>query len=458
MTILLRSGYIVKKDEISERQRSKLVRDLTVHPVSFGGPTSNFIRDSDKFRVYRESDSRYRIPRFYGVSTFGIPSRNKLMNSSVSIDMTFNGSLKKELLQHDACKAVIDQLNSIGGGILSLPTGYGKTTCALYILCQLKVRTLIVVHKEFLMNQWAERITQFIPDAQVGIVRQNKVQVVGKDIVLVMLQSVAMKEYPPDTFNGFGMTIIDETHHICSNTFSRALFNISCKYMLGLSATPERKDGLTKVLHWFLGPMAFEIQRENQTSVQVDVATFPSTEYSGVDVPLSVTGQVSMPAIVTLLCENDRRNAFIADIVSEKLCEGRKIIILSDRRSHCELLLLKCTEMHPDKSCGLYMGGMKQSVLKKNEECDAIFATYSLAHEGLDIPTLNTLVMATPKSDVVQSCGRILREAGTRTLHPCIIDVVDEFGTLPRQHQRRSTFYRKVGFNIEKFHLKNTSE
>ena len=227
--------------------------------------------------------------------------------------------------------------------------------------------------------------------------------------------------------------------------------------MLGHSATPERKDGLTKVLHWFLGPMAFMIKRENQDSVNVQTASFTCDAYNE-QVPLSVTGQVSIPAVISLICAHEERNNFIRDIIVEKLQENRKVIILSDRRSHCEGLKEMVSACVPCKSCGLYMGGMKQSALKENESCDAIFATYSLAHEGLDIPALNTLVMATPKSDVVQSCGRILRESGDKHLTPCIVDLLDNFATLPNQYKRRVAFYNQAGFCIEKFHLRTKND
>ena len=301
------------------------------------------------------------------------------------------------------------------------------------------------------MNQWIERIQQFLPSANIGIIRQNKVETSGKDVVIAMLQSVAMKEYPSGTFDDFGLTIIDETHHVCSKIFSRALFNVSSRFMLGLSATPQRKDGLTKVLHWFLGPMAFQIKRENQTGVCVDVFHYNDPIFNE-SPPLSVAGQVSIPSVITQLTCIDDRNELIVNTICSQLKEGRKIIILSERRLHCELLLSRVSNNLPQISCGLYMGGMKQAELKQNESCDAIFATYSLAHEGLDIPTLNTLIMATPKTDVVQSCGRILREAGQRSHTPLIVDIVDSYATLPGQFKKRKKFYKASGFNINSKH------
>jgi len=447
MTILLDSGYIIKKEDLSKKNINKLRNDLTVHPEVFGGPQKNFIRDSDKFKIYRESESRYRLPKFYGIETFGKPTTDKTRDG-ICIDVEFKGSLKKELNQNEACKTTIDMLKNVGGSVLSLPTGYGKTTCALYCLCSMKVKTLIIVHKEFLMNQWEERIKQFIPNASIGLIRQKKIDVEGKDIVLAMLQSVAMKTYDQSVFQDFGLTIIDETHHVCSKIFSQALFVNSTKYTLGLSATPERKDGLTKVLHWFIGPLGYSVKREKQTGVDIDICNFTCDKYNDPP-PLSSTGQISMPLVISQIVLIEERNNIIINKVVEYLEAGRKIIILSERRKHCEYLLEHLPDEIKSKyTHGLYMGGMKQTVLQENEKCDAIFATYSLAHEGLDIPTLNTLIMATPKSDVVQSSGRILREAGQRLKSPLIFDMVDTYASLIGQSKKRKAFYKASGFNI----------
>ena len=456
MTLLIKGGYIVKKDQLTEKEAWSMVKDLRVCPEVHGGPQKNASRDSDYFPVFRESEGRYRIPRFYGYQRFGSPRANKMPNG-LQVQLEFKGSLKPDIGQDVACARTIEALETVGGGILSLPTGYGKTTCSLFIACKMSVKTLIVVHKEFLLNQWVERVRQFIPGAHIGYIRQNKIDIVGKDVVIAMLQSVAMKDYPNDTFSTFGLTIIDETHHVCSRIFSRALFKIGSKYMLGLSATPERKDGLTRVLHWFLGPIAYMVKRECQGSVQVEQVKYVCEEFKKPP-PTSVIGQISAPAVVSVLVGIEERNCMIADRVAECLHAGRKVIILSDRRNHCECLLRLVEERNiVGKSCGLYMGGMKQSQLAANEACDALFATYSLAHEGLDIPSLNTLVLATPKTDVVQSCGRILRETGEKRFDPLIIDIVDQFANLIAQSRKRSAFYKKTGFSITSVTLTNNT-
>jgi superfamily II DNA or RNA helicase len=119
---------------------------------------------------------------------------------------------------------------------IQLPPGFGKTVMALYLISKLKVKTLIIVHKEFLMNQWKERIAQYIPNCSVGIIKQKKVES-NNDIVIASLQSLCMRSYDEDVFKDFGFLIIDECHHVGAQVFSKALFKVNFKYTLGLSAT-----------------------------------------------------------------------------------------------------------------------------------------------------------------------------------------------------------------------------
>lgn len=111
------------------------------------------------------------------------------------------------------------------------------------------------------MNQWIERIQQFLPGARIGKIQGQIIDIDNKDIVLCMLQSLVLKDYPSSIFDSFGLTIIDEVHHISSETFSNALFKVVTKYMLGLSATMNRKDGTTKVFKMFLGPVVHKAEK-----------------------------------------------------------------------------------------------------------------------------------------------------------------------------------------------------
>ena len=433
-------GFVVEKSKLTQEKVAQLKLDLCVKPEIHGSP--NFTQ-ADFFCVYKESPHKFRIPRFYGIENF---ERFVSKFSETSINVSFNGTLKDSLKQNDAVNACVQSLKSCGGGLLSLPTGYGKTTCSLAVLARLGVKTLIIVHKEFLMNQWKERIQQFLPNATIGIIRQSKTEM-NCDIVIAMLQTLCTRQFEKNAFTSFGLTIIDETHHICSRVFSQSMFCVTTRFILGLSATPERKDKLTHVLHWFIGPTCFSIQRENTSDVYVKQIVFDhKTFYT--EPPLNASNKVNLPEMINIIVEIEERNKLIVSLLKECLLQNRNIIVLTERRSHCENLL-KLLQAESHESMGLYMGGMKQSVLKENEEkCRVLFATYSLAHEGLDIPKLDTLILATSKSDVVQSCGRILRESGTKKNSPVIYDIVDNWGPLVGQSKKRKTFYNKSKFIV----------
>ena len=432
--MLSRRGTAIRLDTLSENALNALKQKLTVTPEvnkDYGFTTS--------YAVYHITKNYILIPRnFYKVT-------NTLADGHC-IQVPFTGQLKESTNQIEAAASVVDGLREHGSGILSLPTGYGKTTVALYVLSVMSVKTLIVVHKEFLMTQWAERISQFLPNARVGRLQGNVMDVEDKDVVIAMLQSLSKKDYDGTVFNGFGLTIIDETHHVCTRSFSKMFTKINTKYLLGLSATLDRKDGLTHVLHWYLGSVLFKVERKQQKQVKIKKAVFKCAEYTK-PFPTNRLKKPNLPEAITMITDNEERTKFILEWIENCLSQGRKVLVLTDRRQHCMNLLEKLSVGSFTK--GLYIGGMKPDELKLSEECDVIFATYSLAHEGLDIPSLDTLIMASPKSDIVQSVGRILRETIGKVNTPYIVDIVDNWGPFQYQYFKRTKYYKSAGFSFE---------
>lgn len=434
--MLTSKGHAIALNSLSEETLNNLKDSLTVTPEcnsDYGASAS--------YKVYAISKNYIYIPR-----NFKEPYIGKYRDGQEFLG-DFVGKLKPETNQVEAVDAVLDGLRKKRSGILSLPTGYGKTTVALYVLTKVKRKTLIVVHKEFLLTQWVERIKQFIPSARIGRLQANIVDVDDKDIVIGMLQSLSKKDYDKSILDDFGFTIIDETHHVCTRTFSKLFTKVNTKYVLGLSATLERKDGLTKVLHWFLGDVLYKVERMKQRHVYVKRLDFKCDNYGSF--PLNRMRKPSIPEAITKVIEQKERNELILDLIRKCLMDNdRRILVLTDRRQHCIDLMTMCNENIDNHKFGLYIGGMKPEQLKESEECNAIFATYSLAHEGLDIPVLDTLIMASPKSDIVQSVGRILRETTGKKNNPYIIDIVDIWGPFQYQFFKRLKYYKSAGFYI----------
>ena len=436
-------GYVLIKSQWSESILKACRDECTVapfSPIDFGEPPV-------KFPVYRECPSKLYLPKFYGYSHFGEPDEIRIPPGD-DISIQFNGSLRPH--QVEPVQIVLNSFRERGGGILSVGCAWGQTIAACYMISQLKKKTFVLVHKEFLMNQWIERIQGVLPEARIGKVQGPKAEVEDKDIVIGMIQSVAMKEYPLKFFDSFGFLILDEAHRVPSKEFSKSLTKIQCPNMLALSATPDRNDGLTKVLKWFIGDMVYEKKSQIETTSRVRRIFFQSQNREYREEIISAFGQVNRAAMVNKLADFYPRTTAMIDILTQLVREeGRQILVLSDRRELLSEVERRLEDRNIDT--GYYVGGMKQAELVKSAERSVILATYPMAAEGLDIATIDTILLATPKTQVEQAVGRIRPQPGRETdrKEPLVIDMVDDFSVFANQAQQRKRFYKKKGYVLE---------
>lgn len=439
-TYLGSKGYSIMKDAISLKEQ-KYIRDaLNVKPY-----IPNSIIKPNAFPIYRESKQKFYVPRYWGIETYGLPDEIRI-NKGNDIDITFNGNLRdyqKEIV--DIYLKSTEGVNG-GGGLLEIDVGMGKTVMALNIISKLKKKTLVIVHKSFLMNQWVERIKQFLPDAKIGKIQGKILDIDGKDIVIGMLQSLSMKEYPQEIYDEFGLTIIDECHHISSEVFSRSLKRIVTYYALGLSATMQRKDGLTKVFKMFLGEVVCKKKRKGDEFVLVKGIDYYINDDEFNEVKYDFRGNPAYSSMITKLCKYNRRSDFIIKIIKKELeiKKDQQIMILGQNKSILKYLY-DAISYHNISSVGYYVGGMKEEALKESENKTIIIATYAMASEGLDIKTLTTLILVTPRTDVTQSIGRILRVKHER---PLVIDIIDHHDLFKKQWNKRKLFYKKCNYKI----------
>lgn len=324
-----------------------------------------------------------------------------------------------------------------------------NTTIAIHIMCELKKKTLVVCHKDFLLQQWRERIEQFAPGARIGLLKAKTIDVQDKDVVLASLQSLSMKEYDENLLHDIGFVIVDECHHTGAEVFSQALKKLTCEYALGLSATIRRKDGLTKVFQWFLGDIVFAAtKRQDTLRVKMYEYYDPNPAYSFEHTIYGNKPNVS--CMINNICDYSPRLEFIVHKLGEILQKEpeRKVIILSDRRNHLEKFHHSLTARGYE--CAYYVGGMKQHELKESESKQIILATFHIASEGFDCPGLDTLVLASPKSDIIQCVGRIQRTPEHLRKHvPLVLDIVDNFSIFNRQGKARHTYYKSCKYDIE---------
>jgi superfamily II DNA or RNA helicase len=437
-TKLSKNGYTIKKSNFSPKELKQIKSELFVKPFTFN---KNQNKDSG-FQVYMESPKKLYTPRFYGLKKFGIPKVNKLEEGD-KINIKFKGDLRPEQVPIE--ELYLKNAKEKGGGIISIKCGGGKTVLALHIASVLSLKTIVIVHKDFLMTQWRDRIMEFLPTARIGKLQQNTVDIEDKDIVLAMVQSLSMKEYEEGTFDSFGLAIFDECHHLGAEVFSKSMAKVASKYMLGLSATPKRKDGLSKVFEWYMGDIVFNQVKKNEDYAEVQLIDCNFTEEEYCKEELNFRKEPCMPKMINNICNYLPRTELIVEETIKYNKLGRNVLILSDRRGHLECMynLLK------DYSRGYYVGGMKPDELRESQEKDILLATFSMAAEGMDIPKLDTVILASPKSDVEQSVGRVFRKkACDRDFHPLIIDLQDNFSMFEKQCGKRLTLYRKLNFTI----------
>jgi superfamily II DNA or RNA helicase len=449
MNTLSPKGYGIPKTNLSEHDLKEMKNELTVKPFSPFELTSNSNEYDDKqFQVFRESSNKIYVPRNYGLKKFG--KAKYQFDPSQSINPVFKGTLRD--YQQAPVNAYLECTSDdmVNSGIINIPPGFGKTVIALYIISRLKVKTLIVVHKDFLLSQWKERIEQYLGNVTVGILKQNKAET-DKDIVIASLQSIVMRGYNSKVFDGFGLQIIDEAHHIAAKIFSQSFYAVNCKHILGLSATIQRKDGLTKVLKWFMGDIVCKMKAKGSSDVRVKVLHYDNPDPLYKQVPLLFNGKPNVSRLITRVCEFKPRTQLIAREIKEILDSdpGRNVIVLSDRRDHLNDIDMEL-KAFDIVDTGLYVGGMKEQNLKISETKQILLGTFSMVAEGFDLPKLNTMILASSKSDIEQAVGRIQRQLPhERTYDPYIIDIADDLSIFGSQSKKRKDFYRKKGYSVE---------
>ena len=255
-----------------------------------------------------------------------------------------------------------------------------------------------------------------------------------------------MKEYPQDQFKDFGLTIFDECHHISSETFSRAMQKIVTQYSLGLSATMNRKDGLTKVFKLFLGDIVYKEKRKSDENVLVKAIYYNNTDEEFNETEYDFRGNPKYSTMITKISDFNNRTEFLLSIITEelKLNKDQQILFLAHRKSLLTYIF-KALEYRNIASVGYYIGGMKEKDLKESETKQVILATYQMAEEGLDIKSLTTLFLSSSKTDIVQAVGRILR---IKHNNPLIIDIVDNHDIFQKQFAKRRSYYIKNNYKI----------
>jgi len=417
---------------------SKVKTDLVVRPFAPLDPWPK------KYSVYVEFPDCFVVPVHWALNTYpDADIKDTRPAPDPAPRLIFQGVLQDGLRQGEAVGAVQQEWASQGGAMLCLGTGMGKTVTALYLACTLKLKTLVVVHKTFLKDQWRARAAHFIPHARITEVQGDVCDVSG-DIVIAMVQTLASRKY---VCPGFGLLIVDEAHHWAAPHISQSMFGLCTPYRLALTATPQRADKLDRVVSWFLGPVAFSAAREQGGKTRVRFVSYSSDGYR-MPPPVNRRGDLDYTGVVSMLVEDTARTQMLIDQTASLVSEGHDVLVLSHRRGHCTDIAQGLVSRGIDAAT--YLGGDKNT-----PDARVLVATYSLTSEGFDCPRLSALVMATPGSNVEQACGRVMRGASRDAV---IIDVVDQWGICFAQAAKRRALYRRHGFAYESKSPENVPE
>lgn len=385
-------------------------------------------------------------------------------NPGVAIGTTFIGELRPEQAE------AIDELSKNRCGTIYAATAFGKTVTGIAMIARKKVNTLILVHTKALLDQWRERLEQylevdFVPEEQQkGRGRRKKFKKIGAlsstenslngKIDIALLQSCISDNEVKPFVRDYGMVIVDECHHAPAVSFERVLKEVNAKWVYGLTATPIRKDGHQPIIFMQCGEIRFtadsKAQQEQQSFQRLLIPRFTSYR--------NLSDDNGYTAIAQALSEDKSRNRLIIDDVKEVLDEGRSPIILTGLTSHVDYLTGECRKICPNV---IRLVGNDSAKVKRQEmerlksipdtEPLVVVATGKYVGEGFDLPRLDTLMLALPvswKGLIAQYTGRLHRD------HPGksdvrIYDYIDlRVPICDSMYKKRLHGYKAVGYSV----------
>ncbi len=456
---LSKYGYVIKKDDLSSDEMVHIKTELRARPLQ--DDKYIFNGNDISFPIYIETQNKIYLPKFYGIKRYGKPDKEmaNYNGQGWEHEIEFTGTLYEK--QIAPANKLIESCYKDGGGILQLNTGFGKTFLNLYVLSKLRGKALIIVNKIPLMKQWINEIKQFLPNARVGTIQgQKNVDINDKDIIVAMLQSLSKIDYPDTMFHDIRVVTIDEIHNTASKMFSKVFTKLCSKWTIGLSATPKRADGCEYVFQWHIGDIVYksQIERAGKQPI-VQMIKINSTEYKEISTINRITGQtqIQFTSMLSELIEMKKRNELVITLIKKLTSEGRKILVLSDRRAHLITLRdILSSKNERDFTYGLFLGSMKQKDLDKSRASQVILATYASFSEGVSERDLDTLLLITPKKfvghiksskkadngKIEQIVGRIFRKEHIER-NPMIIDLHDNFSVYKTQGNSRKVFYKE---------------
>ena len=457
LTLVLANQIFIAKDDLSQPLANRLIRLAAFQNPEFYKTQAMRLPVWNKPRIIGCAENfpqHIGLPRGCLDVILDLLEKNDIQAkirderlTGCEIAVKFSGKLRKD--QKVAIRAMLKQ----EVGTLCAPTAFGKTVTAAALIAQRKVSTLILVHRTELLRQWQERLSTFLelPNGTLGLIGGGKKKPTGKVDIAVM-QSLSRYENLRDLLDGYGQIIVDECHHLSAFSFEAILKQAKARYVIGLTATPFRRDGHQPIIFMQCGPVRHSAERFEHTLTQLEVwpQSVPTPE---------IPQESAIQDVFRILVNDASRNRRIAQDILLAYQEGRKILVLTERTEHLNLLrealgdkIEHCFVLH-----GRLPKKQRTTILAKLAELDdsaprVLMATGRLIGEGFDYPPLDTLVLAMPiswKGTLQQYAGRLHREHANKQ-NVRIYDYVEhDQPQLARMWGKRQRGYRAMGYQIQ---------
>jgi superfamily II DNA or RNA helicase len=348
--------------------------------------------------------------------------------------MVFNGSLlERQKLIRDDVFSILNRTHSI---LLCLHTGFGKTIFALYLASKIKMKTLVLCHRKIIIDQWVQAIKKYLPDVTVEILSTKKKPTA--DIVISNVLTIPkLNEDDPtrSTYKEYGCLLIDEIHTVCTEKFSESLFHIYPQWIIGLSATPLRSDGMDKIIELYVGPEA--IYRDMWRIFNVYKLKTKFTP----EIRKNNDGSIDWNSALESQALSEERNALLVRCIS--YFKSRKILVLVKRKDHANTL--KELLYRNKEDVDTFMESDKSA----NYNCRVLIATFSKGGVGFDHPGLDMLIGAGDvEENFLQYLGRVFRKDDTA---PIYVDCIDENPIMKKHSNTRIKICQTVGGIIHDF-------
>ncbi|WP_408491792.1 DEAD/DEAH box helicase family protein [Paraburkholderia sediminicola] len=363
------------------------------------------------------------------------------------VAVAFAGTLRADQ------QAAVDDLLQYDTGILHAPTAFGKTVTAAAMIARRGVNTLVLVHRRELLDQWRERLQSFLAldPRSIGTIGGGKLKATGQ-IDIAMLQSVAPGGPRGELLRHYGHVIVDECHLVSADSFEAVLKTVDARYVLGLTATPVRRDSQQPVMFMLCGPIR-HAARAAASAPQV-LEVFPQRLTAAVDMPADAPIQ----DVFGRLAKDAQRTCMIAADIREQYRQGRNVLVLTERTDHLESLRLALGDaeqplfvLHGRMARKARAAQLTALNALPDDAPRVVLATGKLVGEGFDHPALDTLVLAMPiswKGTLQQYAGRLHREHATKS-SVRVLDYVDAcHPALLRMWERRQRGYRAIGYHV----------